>query len=526
MMLQYVLVPFALVASMGIASAADWYVDAVNGDDANSGTSPLDAWRTISHAIASSSGTDTVHVARGVYDTALGEVFPLAIENRRAIVGTGGSAATVVRGNGSGSVFSGCCANGPSARLEGLTLLNAQTGVRLDVEPDDNLYVELVDLVIEDMGSDGLYLFTQWGRNEQESASLYLTMERVRATNCGNGLAGRHHVYDGTMEVIATGCDLSHNFGTGIDLRSGGAPIEYHGDYFPGLDFYLVRSRVVGNSDGVDCYAGGYQNDSFLSLSDYLIAQNQVTGVTASLGGEHPHFSEGHLVRCIVVYNGVGANLGCAPDVTAESCIFYGNSDDLSGCISAGSLTNCDVGDGDEAGTNGNFSLNPKFVDPTGGDYRLRFASPCIDYVPSFLPGEDLLGMPRTTDGDLDTIEWTDVGAIEHAPLFVEGEAALGQTVRVELWGPEGGFAVLLRADGPTVPPIPTPFGEFELDKTTLRILGLAPTAPGLPGTAPLEIPSDPTMVDHSFSLQALTTSTVASPPVAFTNAVTLTIVP
>ena len=39
----------SLLATTGFAS--DWYVDAVNGSNANDGTSPATAWRTISYAV-------------------------------------------------------------------------------------------------------------------------------------------------------------------------------------------------------------------------------------------------------------------------------------------------------------------------------------------------------------------------------------------------------------------------------------------------------------------------------------------
>jgi hypothetical protein len=55
-------------------SGTDYYVDAVNGDDDNGGTSWLDAWKTITHAAetvpagASTTDTNIIHVASGTYD--------------------------------------------------------------------------------------------------------------------------------------------------------------------------------------------------------------------------------------------------------------------------------------------------------------------------------------------------------------------------------------------------------------------------------------------------------------------------
>ena len=71
-----------VVAALVLSSPAianDWYVDAVNGNDGNGGTSPTDAWRTVTHALGEipSTGPDTIHLLPGLYEPALGEVFPL-----------------------------------------------------------------------------------------------------------------------------------------------------------------------------------------------------------------------------------------------------------------------------------------------------------------------------------------------------------------------------------------------------------------------------------------------------------------
>ena len=75
---------FALLATVlfdASASAADWYVDAQNGSNANNGLSPATAWRTLTHSLATipAPGTQTLHIAPGTYDAALGEAYPLVM---------------------------------------------------------------------------------------------------------------------------------------------------------------------------------------------------------------------------------------------------------------------------------------------------------------------------------------------------------------------------------------------------------------------------------------------------------------
>ncbi len=75
----------------------DFYVDAANGNDANSGSGPACALKTITAALAASSGAAfdnaTIHVAAGTYSS--GETFPLVVSHGRSLVGAGAGATTI-----------------------------------------------------------------------------------------------------------------------------------------------------------------------------------------------------------------------------------------------------------------------------------------------------------------------------------------------------------------------------------------------------------------------------------------------
>ncbi|MFA4904693.1 MAG: DUF1565 domain-containing protein [Desulfobaccales bacterium] len=63
------------------AFAATYYVDAVNGNDGNSGLTTAEAWKRLTKATGSTAAGDTVYVKPGTYNAALLETFPITITN-------------------------------------------------------------------------------------------------------------------------------------------------------------------------------------------------------------------------------------------------------------------------------------------------------------------------------------------------------------------------------------------------------------------------------------------------------------
>jgi len=81
----------------GLAPTTDFYVDAVNGLDTNSGAGPSCALKTITLALiasdAASHDNATIHLAAGTYSA--GETFPLVVSHGRSLVGAGASTTTI-----------------------------------------------------------------------------------------------------------------------------------------------------------------------------------------------------------------------------------------------------------------------------------------------------------------------------------------------------------------------------------------------------------------------------------------------
>ncbi|MBN1916658.1 MAG: right-handed parallel beta-helix repeat-containing protein [Verrucomicrobia bacterium] len=119
--------------------------------------------------------------------------------------------------------------------------------------------------------------------------------------------------------------------------------------------------------------------------------------------------------------------------VTIVGTVISGSDDDVSGSSIAAAY--CNIGDGTFAGSNGNISADPLFVDPVAGDFRLLPGSPCIDAGTSTFDGAPAgpgkpAGIVPTTDlerfarwDDPATINtgggnhtYYDIGAYEYCP--------------------------------------------------------------------------------------------------------------
>jgi hypothetical protein len=130
----------------GFALATNYHVDAVNGDDTLGNGSVSAPWRTITRAHqATLLPGDRVLVAPGVYDSAIGEVFPITLKAQVTVVGAGsertfvrGPAATLFKPGGGQTWY----------RLMDMALTDASTAV-LHATPGDT-FLLLERLVLED----------------------------------------------------------------------------------------------------------------------------------------------------------------------------------------------------------------------------------------------------------------------------------------------------------------------------------------------------------------------------------------
>ena len=102
LILSIIVITLTLIS---LSFADNYYVDAVNGDNAKSGTAQDQAWKTISyaisHALPSQVNPAIIYVAIGTYNMALGENFPLTMKNDIQLIGEN-SDTIIIDATGSG----------------------------------------------------------------------------------------------------------------------------------------------------------------------------------------------------------------------------------------------------------------------------------------------------------------------------------------------------------------------------------------------------------------------------------------
>lgn len=507
------------------AVAGDWYVDPVSGSNGNAGTTPAAAWRSVTFALSAlpASGAERVHLLPGVYGVGNGEVFPLQPRPDVVLVGDGGASVTVLDGGGGVNVtlilmVSSVAGNGlpytSASAVRGLTLRAANVGIALSSTWAD------VAPALEDLRFEGLY-----------AAALSVSAAGFAGAGSTGAVLRRATIEGGGAGVVI----VSAGMGSALLLEDVAlSGVAANGVDVEAFDSTLVTLRRVSilRAGRDACSVRTFNlGAARLILEDTLCASCGANGVNLDGMPTLGSTLHGTLVRCTLAHNGAAglrteSALATAATAQLVDSVVYGNADDIAG-VGAVQASGSLIGDGDFAGTSGNFSADPLFVAPSLDDFQVSWGSPCIDRGTTAQPADDLAGRARPIDGDLDTLERVDLGAYEFAPLAVRGTPTLGATLAVALWGQPGAGARVVLSRRPTlVAPLATPYGELDLERGSLVLFHSGPVGSGPPALVPYTLPASPAWVGLTVSFQAVVQSSAAPLGLALSNAESIVVLP
>ena len=176
----------------------------------------------------------------------------------------------------------------------------------------------------------------------------------------------------------------------------------------------LIENCIITDNYAGDDGGGLYSCDG--SVRNCVIANNSAGDEGGGLWGGYVAIS-----NCTIADNTAGDRNGalihCRRSI--ENCIIWNNEPPSTNGLTYFNVTpgySCFPG----ASGDGNIDVDPLFVDPGNGDYRLMPQSPCIDAGTNTVSGElgevDVVGTPRLVDGDLDGQVVVDIGAYEMLP--------------------------------------------------------------------------------------------------------------
>jgi hypothetical protein len=350
---------------------ADIYV-ATNGDNANSGTTAVQPFRTITKALSMAQNGSRIHVAAGVY-TNLSETYPLVLDGKAGLQLLGAGTNTVINAAGANKrALSLSFLNGAS-RVDGFTI----TGGKDTQSTSSGAQT----------GGGGMWLYNCVGLTV---ANCVITNNAVAAGGGSPACYGGGLRSIGTIATV-TNCTIEKNSASYGNGSNGGGLCQDSGNLLL-CDCVLDNNSLLtgnANNQGIAAYTWGT-----LAMRDCLV-YGSAGSYGASLAGMGTCTFT--LQNCTVADSTRPGLYGSGSGVSAQNSIFWGNNDDITGAVA---LAYCDIQNGDSNGVNGCFSADPAF-EP--GTYYLTPASPCVNAGSVTAVAAGLAGRTTQKDGTLDT---------------------------------------------------------------------------------------------------------------------------
>ncbi|MEQ8763768.1 MAG: right-handed parallel beta-helix repeat-containing protein [Planctomycetota bacterium] len=398
---------FLTITSASVCRGDDFYVDALNGSDQTGDGSASSPWRTITHSLAQIGPGDlttehTLHVRPGVYDSSIGEVFPLRPGIHVSLQATSASSETLIRGDTGKDVllFDKRIKDGKEQRVSGIQISGGLNGVVWSlVFTGVSSPLTLTNTTITKCSKAGVYLPPNTGFSP-------ILVDGCKVSENGTGFLAKATLFAHFVDIFNS--ELTDNLSDGFYLlgdgymqsswevnstkisRNGGAGILLKSDHRSAMSGTLVNSTISHNA------RGGFEGRSYPRC--YYIPYYGYRCYSGQIGPGRVHNN--------TIYGngppgGMTGNNPSYVDAASVSSIIWGNSPiDVGPGFQHAPYSNIETGGAFGSGT---IHLPPDFVDGPGGDLRLRRTSPCIDlgapFPSSYVPPTDIEGETRILDG-------------------------------------------------------------------------------------------------------------------------------
>ncbi|OQA24685.1 MAG: PKD domain protein [Verrucomicrobia bacterium ADurb.Bin345] len=354
-------------------------------------SSPYTNWETAAHAIGDAIDEadvlDTIVVSNGAY----GVPFLGLLCNGMVLTSANGAAATIISGGGSENIIRAAAVRSEPTIIDGFTLTNGYTtGDGGGVWITRNVAVQ--NCVITGCSAD------------EDGGGVLLSYGGV-VSNCD--IVGNAAGSSGGGVYISDGGTVTHCRVWGNSAGDGGGGI--HAYSTNARSAVLISHCVISNNLGCGAYV--YRG----TIRNSLVTTNRAfTG-----GGLYLAYSDAE--NCTVFGNDAthGGGVYMSSVSTARNCIVWGNS--RSNLFRNAGVV-FEYGNVEPATTGaGNVAGDPRFMNPDGGDFRLKYGSPAIDSgTTDAALADDLDGTARPLDGNYDGSSDFDMGCHEYDPATAD----------------------------------------------------------------------------------------------------------
>ncbi len=174
-------------------------------------------------------------------------------------------------------------------------------------------------------------------------------------------------------EVLVTGCRITGNAGAGIDAELSGGQAAFSNNTIKdnggcGVSVLHSYGSITGNTIYGNGSDGVRIEDASFAVSENTIARNSLNGIRMISGIGSLSQQIHHNAVASNIVTGISSSYSANLEIDCNDVWGNGSSEQEN---YGGSLA-------DPTGTSGNISLDPRFCDPAGGDFRPADNSPLL----------------------------------------------------------------------------------------------------------------------------------------------------